>query len=178
MSANLPKASLQNAGTQVNTFTLETVYRQYYKLLWLEANSLLRNEAEAEDIIQETFLRIWEKQLYTGIHGSPKAYLYKAVRINCLRKLIHDKVKDRRLHYYLQTVELSDTACLEEDTCGSSLWTALQQLTIRQRNIFLLIYRDDRSYKEAAAALGLSVNSIKTHLKLALRSLRRELKTG
>lgn len=65
----------------------EILFKRYFKTLCLQAALLLTNKWEAEDIVIELFIEVWDKKIYRKIEQSFKAYLYQAVRNKCLNEV-------------------------------------------------------------------------------------------
>lgn len=72
------------------------VFNTYYERLCNYANTFLNNMDEAEEMVQGTFLTLWEKRDMIEIHTSVKSYLYQAVHNQSLNRIKHEKV--RRTH--------------------------------------------------------------------------------
>ena len=74
--------------------TFEMVFRDYYRPLVRYGNTFLKDSDEAEDIVQQVFVSLWEKRSQLDIHTSIRAVLYKAVQNACLNKIKHAKVRN------------------------------------------------------------------------------------
>jgi RNA polymerase sigma-70 factor (ECF subfamily) len=128
---------------------------------------------ESEDVVQEVFTRFWERSREVAFSGSARAYLFSAVRNNCV-KLVKDKIK-----YPTEPVETVEElfAYTEEhfDRERELLSRALERLPGRGREVFTLIVLEDLKYREVAERLGISVNTVKTCFARALKQLRHSL---
>ena len=69
------------------------VFRDYYKPLVRYGTTFLKDSDEAEDIVQQVFVSLWEKRTQLDIHTSIRAVLYKSVQNACLNKIKHLKVR-------------------------------------------------------------------------------------
>lgn len=153
----------------------ELLYKKYYKLLSIEAYAILEDAMEAEDQVQTLFVELWQKQLFLGIHGSVKAYLQRATHNRCLKVIRKKKSISRRFGGYLHLAGHSPEADLlerEEPDKEINMHSLLSELPVQRSEAFQLVYIENKKYKEAAAHMGISINSVKTHLKLAVKSLR------
>ncbi|MFY8035549.1 MAG: sigma-70 family RNA polymerase sigma factor, partial [Cyclobacteriaceae bacterium] len=78
---------------QGNELAFEKIFKIYYKPLCHYAYSFLNDGAEAEEVVQNTFVKIWERRSTIQVQTSVKAYLYSMVRNSCLNVIKHEKVK-------------------------------------------------------------------------------------
>jgi DNA-directed RNA polymerase specialized sigma24 family protein len=65
----------------------ELVFKKYYKALALKAYLMLENQMEAEDLVQNLFISMWEKSQFLSVNTALKAYFFKAVHNLCLMVL-------------------------------------------------------------------------------------------
>jgi len=162
---------LLNELKQGDKSAYEAVFKKYYKTLVTKAYFILEDEMEAEDLTQNLFVNMWQKSHFLSINTSIRAYLFRAIHNECMMVLRNRKVSDRRLKAYTDTLTEEDeppNECYDEQHLNV-IFTELPQ---QRQKAFKLVYIDDKKYKEAAAEMGVSVNSVKTHLKLALKSLK------
>lgn len=155
----------------------ELLYKKYYKLLSAEAYIMLEDAMEAEDQVQTLFVELWQKQLFNGIHGSVKAYLQRAIHNRCLKVIRKNKTVSRRFgsYMYVAAPSLPEMEVMEEEEGTEreiNMHSLLSELPLQRSEALHLVYIENKKYKEAAAHMGISINSVKTHLKLALRTLR------
>lgn len=154
----------------------EQVFKQYYKGIVLEAFYILKDEMEAEDLVQSFFLEFWEKQGLCNINTCLRSYLHTAVRNRCFNLLEKRKTQEKRLKGFLDTLdESSVNPDLEKKDFSKRLEDILAALPKQRLEVVNLVYLEDKKYQEAANVMGISINSVKTHLKLALKSLRSKL---
>ncbi|NQX40948.1 RNA polymerase sigma-70 factor, ECF subfamily [Pedobacter steynii] len=154
----------------------EAIFKKYYKMLSAKAYFMLDDEMEAEDLVQTLFVSIWQKARFHSINTSLNAYLLRAVHNQCIMCLRKRKVSERRLNEYsLSLDEPIHEEAIESDRNEDTLNLAFNELPSQRQKAFKLVYMEDKKYKEAAHEMGLSVNSIKTHLKLAVKALQKKL---
>lgn len=151
----------------------EQVFKSAYPFLKAEVLLLLNDENEAEDQVQQLFIDIWNKALYRTIDTSLRAYLRTAIRNKCFNFLEKRKNYQRLVNNYAATISLMQEQDKDE-TGGMPVYMhrALQELPPQRLTAFNLVYLEEKSYKMAAGEMGISVNSLKTHLKIGLKSLR------
>ena len=157
----------------------EALYREHALRLRRLCRLLLRNPQEAEDVAHEVFLKLVENYRGTD-HAVVWGPWLTRVAINACR----DRQRAawwRLWHGALEEVELVDSnptpdaAALTGETRGH-IWRALQELSQRQREIFVLRHIEAWPTQEVAEALGLSTGSVKRHLFRAVARLRKELR--
>ena len=154
----------------------ELVFKKYYKALAMKAFLMLEDEMEAEDLVQNLFVSMWEKSKFDSINSSLKSYLFRATHNQCLMVLRSRKVANRRMEAYSNSSDEEEErtqAELAQDE--SQINEVFQQLPSQRQKAFKLVYLDDKKYKDAAEEMGVSVNSLKTHLKLAVKMLQQKL---
>lgn len=154
---------------------LKCLFDFYYKPLCVFAMNFLDSFEESEDIVQELFVKFWEKYNHSHFEGSLKAYLFSSVQHNCMKSL------RKKNKYRFQTLEnhMELPVYTEEDfeTESKKLYEEIARLPEQSRKVFELIVLQDMKYKDVADTLRLSVNTVKTHFSRALKQLRGSLNT-
>lgn len=152
------------------------LFQQFAPLLLQHARYLLKDEAEAQDQVQALFIDIWEKQLFHQIHTSLRHYLLRIIHNRCLIHIQKTKVRDKRYRQYLHTRQYQSTADhLLEKESAYKVRQLLSALPYQRQEVFTLIHMEDKKYREAANLLHITSNSVKTHLRLAVKQLRQQL---
>ncbi|GGF30636.1 RNA polymerase sigma-70 factor [Echinicola rosea] len=155
----------------------ESTFKSHFQALYAYACMLVKDEDEAEEIVQTVFLKIWEKRENIAITSSLKAYLYQMVYRDSMNHLRHQKVKQK--HQNITLHEANDNGIqLDEGHEGELmevLKKALQDLPEKCRKVFLLSRYESLKYQEIADRLGISVKTVETHMSKALKHLRIEL---
>ncbi len=151
----------------------EHEYHRLYMPLCMYALRLLADLDEAKDVVQESFLTVWER-LEAGIEiDSFKPYMYRMVRNAALLRL------QRRDEPYDSGAmeEASDISDETYDTAerDARLWEAIDRLPAKCREIFLMSKRDGMSDREIADELGISVKTVGNQKSKAFRELRHQL---
>lgn len=154
----------------------EQLFRKYAPFLIHHARYLLKDEAEAQDQVQALFIDFWEKQLFYQVHSSLRHYLLRIIHNRCLIQLQKNKVSSKRFRQYLQTCQYQlNTDYLVEKESAHKVRQLLSTLPHQRQEVFTLIHMEDKKYREAAGMLHISANSVKTHLRLAVKQLRLQL---
>ena len=156
---------------------LKELFDLYYKPLCVFALNYIDSYEEAEDVIQELFVKFWERREKTMFQGSLRSYLFSSVRHNCVKLVkIRRKYQFDELEPYGEMLDVQYTAeAIEEER--EKLYAEIEKLPEQCRKVFEAVVLRDMKYKEAAEYLDLSVNTVKTHLSRALKQLRSSLNT-
>jgi RNA polymerase sigma-70 factor (ECF subfamily) len=153
-------------------------YDIYFNALCSFANNILREAPESEEIVQNLFLEIWENRSLLPENISLRAYLLTAVKNDCLDHIRHRKIEKRYAEEYIQKTQDHYENVFEtliEKDLQDSINAAIEKLTDRCREVFMLSRFGHLSYMEIAEKLGISVKTVENQIGAALKILRREL---
>ncbi|WP_291908948.1 RNA polymerase sigma-70 factor [Chitinophaga sp. CB10] len=155
--------------------SFEELFRSHYSILCATAYYVLEDEDAAKDIVQDFFLYCWDKRNIIRITQNFRNYATRAVRNACLNYLKKNGkvVFNDPAGFMDQAPDTADDKELEESR-HAALWAAIGRLPVQRRRIFLLSNRDELSYRDIAGQLNISVNTVKTQIKLAYQFLRKE----
>lgn len=176
MEKNQPVALLKPVINDEKAF--EDVFKLYFKGLHAYAFTILRDEVQAEEAVQNVFLRMWEQWEDIDIQLSLKAYLYRCVYHECMNHIKHQKVKQKyeeRTSYHLRNETGRPAEQLQLSELESQLGHALNRLPEKCRTIFQLSRFENLKYQQIADKLGLSIKTVENQMGKALRILRLEL---
>lgn len=148
------------------------LFRYNYRPLCLYVLHYLQDVDLAEDIVQESFTTLWEK-LQEGTHvQNRRSYLYMMVRNRCLDHLRKKGIPTESIKPYDTYGIIDDDDAQERSQTEAHLWTAIDSLPDKCREIFILNKRDGLKYEEIADELGLSVNTVRNQISKALKILK------
>lgn len=166
--------------------TYISLFREYYVCLCSYSRRYVGRKDIAEEIVSDTFLKIWETRESLQINTSVKAYLFQAVcnnSLNYLRKLKKEHTLDE---YFLETSsenigfattsEEIEEQSLTMESINEKIEEAVSQLPEQQQKAFRLKRFEGKKTKEVAEIMGLSVKTIEMHLSKATLNLRKTLK--
>lgn len=156
----------------------EQVFKTHFKSLHAYAFTILKDDAEAEEMVQQVFFKLWERTETLHITGSVTAYLYRAVHNESLNYLKHEKVKsNHRLHVAYSMKNEADSASkkLLGGELEQKLQAALNELPEQCRTIFQMSRFDEMKYREIADKLDISVKTVENQMGKALKLLRQKL---
>jgi RNA polymerase sigma-70 factor, ECF subfamily len=159
-----------------NLTVFEAVFRKWYEPLCRYAFNLCYDRQEAEDLVQQTFVKIWENHKKIDVRMNLKSYLYRSVYNQFIDRDRHRKV---HLTYTMQPASgqpvMNPQEKMEAGELGRQLNKAMQKLPGQCAVIFKMSRLEMLKYKEIAEILGLSVKTVENQMGKALRILRTEL---
>lgn len=164
-----------------NIKAYKTMYIRFEKLLLFEASRLLGNIEEAKDVVQDFFIDFFEKKRYNNIHTNLKGYLYISIRYNCMLILKRQKSLQKSQQEYYSSQEESTVQLEDEqeptvrDYIDNKVNELLKYMPAQRSKAFQLYVLQGMKRKEVASVMGLSDNTIKTHLATAIKTLREKL---
>ncbi len=155
----------------------EQSFKDNFKRLHAYACTILNNEADAEEMVQQVFCKLWEKKEKLQEIDSITAYLYRSVHNECMNFVKHQKVKDaHREHSTYHNSDNTDAVDnAAERELKERLHHAMQQLPEQCRTIFQMSRFEELKYREIADKLGLSVKTIENQMGKALKIMRKQL---
>jgi RNA polymerase sigma-70 factor (ECF subfamily) len=157
----------------------ETVFRSYYERLCNYANTMLYDVDEAEEVVQNTFLTLWEQRDSIEIHTSVKSYLYRAVHNSCLNRIKHNKVKQmhgEHVRYNMESSVEGTSQMVIGKELEQQINAAIESMPQQCRTVFVLSRFENLTYAEIAEQLKISIKTVEKHMVKALKILRERLK--
>lgn len=158
-----------------DTTAFEAIYLRYWRPLLNAAYKRLKDKQQAEDIVQNVFLRLWNKREHLNIL-SLSAYLHGAVRYEVLKFISRSKGTlffHSLLEEVIMDAESADAKILSSEMMELVLAYA-QTLPQKRRNIFLLHLQDNLSTKQIADTLQVTQKTVQNQLRTALNGLQAE----
>jgi RNA polymerase sigma-70 factor (ECF subfamily) len=152
----------------VNTRSVDQIYRDETPALRTFVKRIVRNGTDAEDLVQETFLRSWPA-LASGTVDCPRAFLFRTARNLALNHIRNSRVRnsdaaraasDEAFRRYLPSAEEQLIASEEAAACHR----LLEELPTRCREAFVLRVVDEMSYKQMSKSMQLSVSTVEKHI--------------
>lgn len=161
-----------------NEQEFEALFREMYVPLCRKAYKVLKDKETSEDLVQEVFVKIWEKRNELHIATAIQPYLYRAVMNAAFNEI-------RKSHPFIEleagkheAAEQSDSSdmLIYKDT-AQKIDSAIDELPPACRTIFILSREDGLSYKEIAESLSISVKTVENQMGKALKILREKIST-
>lgn len=157
----------------------ELLFRHFYESLCNYANNILNDTDEAEDIVQQTMITIWEKRSALQITVSLKSYIYRAVHNSALNQIRKNKVRSDyagEVQYAGDISETTTTGWLEGKELDIQIQEAINNLPEQCRLVFKLSRFEGMKYSEIANHLNISAKTVENHMGKALKQIRIQLK--
>jgi RNA polymerase sigma-70 factor (family 1) len=154
------------------------IYDRYNSLLYIYAFKKLKDKEEAQDVIQETFIKLWNNRSGFQLNTNFAGYLYTAVRNRAFDLFSHKKISTvyiNSLQHFLDHNETATDHLIREKELAILIEKEINNLPPRMKEIFEMSRKEFMSHKEIASKLGLSEHTVTTQIKRALRILRVKL---
>jgi len=159
------------------------IYKSFYPKLVRFATVFVIYEEDAENIIQDLFLGLWERKDSLKSIENMNAYMYKLAKNKCLDHLKHKMVKDKfiantqsfyeqEISLKMQSLECFNIELASEERVEKIVSKAIDSLPPKCREIFVLSRHDGLKYKEISDRLSISVNTVETQMCIAFKKLR------
>lgn len=160
-----------------DTRAFQSLYDLYWKGLYQTAYASFRDKQDAEDIVQEIFIKIWEMRHTLEINTSLKAYLQTALKFKTIRVLsradLHQKTMEH-LVYRMTEMQATILDVMAVSDLEITLSQAVSLFPERMRKIFVL-RSEDYTVKEIAEALGLAEQTVRNNVAESLHRLKAAL---
>ncbi len=155
----------------------DALFRRYYALLCAYCHRFVARE-DAEEIVQDVMLWLWQSREMEVVETSLNRYLFKAVYRRALNKIVREEVKLRADTFFYQAMEemFEDADAYSIKELAARIEQGVAALPLAYREAFLLHRFENKSYKEIARLLGVSTKTVDYRIQQALKLLRKELK--
>ncbi|MDR2917927.1 MAG: RNA polymerase sigma-70 factor [Tannerella sp.] len=157
----------------------DKIYVVYFSRMKRFAKEYVISDEDAENIVQDVFVLLWEKREVLEIQVSLVPYLFSLVKNKCLDYLRHKVVAEefkQELSAKLFSLELIDYSFSSDEEIEKIVIDAVNKLPDRCRQIFIKSRIEGLKYREIADELNISVNTVENQMSIALKKLRIELK--
>ena len=159
-------------------FAFDQLFEKYSKKLYYFAKGYLDSKEDAEGLVQEVFLKIWEKRKELKEHLSFNAFLY-TVTFNAIRKYFRKKTRERKyLDYYLENYDETHNETvvnIEYHNLRELADKAIEKLPEKRKMIYLLNRHEGFTNEEIANRLKISKKTVENQMTHALKFLREKL---
>lgn len=175
------KGSMNNSDLKEGSIrdNFDKIYVMYFSRMHRFAKEYVLFDEDAENIVQDVFLLLWEKRDVLDIQVSLVSYIFALVKNRCLDYLRHKIVADefkQELSAKLSSLEQLNNSFSSDEDIERIVVSAINTLPERCRIIFIESRVNGKKYREIAEELNLSVNTIENQMAIALKKLRKELK--
>lgn len=179
---------MENRNANISELKLfNQLFSDYQALFIRFAQTYLQEKSLSEDIVIESIMYYWERRHTLSPDSNIPAYILEIIKHKCLNYLRHQQIRDN-VSYDMQThirqvqqlriasLEACDPQELFTQEAQELIKKALEEMPEKTREIFIMSRFQDKSYKEIAEAMHLSVKSVEFHISKALKILKVKLK--
>ncbi|MCG8580837.1 MAG: RNA polymerase sigma-70 factor, partial [Bacteroidales bacterium] len=141
----------------------EVLFNEHYSRMVSYAFNFLKEQEASEEIAQEVFYQLWINRERTEIKTAISSYLYRAVRNRCINLIKHIDIRENyKAHnqYEIDKADAEHTDTLTVSELDSKIRTAIDNMPLQRKKIFLMSRYEDMTYKEIAEKMGLSKKTI------------------
>ncbi|GHT33053.1 DNA-directed RNA polymerase sigma-70 factor [Bacteroidia bacterium] len=183
----MKNSQIEELRYESEAFDFEKIYLTYFSKMKHFAQEYVISDEDAENIVQDVFMELWEKRLVFMNYTNLIAFLFTAVKnrsLNCLRhRMIARKTANRLQEEYAITLQMhldsleafGQTVFSEHDT-EQIISRAINSLSERCRQIFIMNKLEGKKQKQIAEELNISINTVETQMGIAYKKLKAELK--
>jgi len=155
----------------------DKLYKAYCSRLYFFAFSILKSKEDAEEVVQNTFFKIWEKRKTIDSNYAFKSFLF-AIAYNIIVDLLRERLKERKYKEVILDRATSNYN-LEEAIEFGDLLVQVQKIVTelppRKNEIYQLSRVDHLSYSEIAEKLNISVKTVENSLNFSMNFIKRRL---
>ena len=158
-----------------------TLYKSYASGLIFYASKFV-DKTTAEDMVQDVFLKVWNKRSFLVWEKGLPAYLYHAVQHACLDYLKHQEIKRHVEENILTKLKIEElhhfdnpVSFWQENQRLQSIYKEIENLPEKCREIFTMSYLEERKSSEIASLLNISKRTVEAQLYKALKLIREAL---
>lgn len=179
-AADQADAALAERVREGDAEAFETLFRRHYDGLFAFAERYVGSPETAEDLTVDVFARIWEKRAEWKVRGSPRGYLYGAVRNEALahirrRRMVeraHADVADDGRSPAMGAAPPPSDSGVQLRELEAAAEVAIARLPGRTQEAFVLHRRHGLTYAEVGATMGISPKTVEVHISRAFKALR------
>ncbi len=158
----------------------KTIYARYYSKLCSFARMFVSNNEEAEEIVQNSILKLWEQRHNIDTIDNLNAYLFRSVKNHCLNAINHKKIEEKYKSQAWTELKMLEIQSLETDTNEGlreiQLKNAIHELPERCKEVLILSKFDGLKNKEIAQKLDISIKAVEASITRAFTLLRKKIK--
>lgn len=154
------------------------IYNRYKGVLYVHALKLLKDEDEAQDVVQELYAGLWQKAAEINLDIPFKAYLYKAVKNRIFDLFSRQKIRANYIASFADIIEkgvwITDEHVREKELIAA-IDEGMAEMPDKMREVFQMSRMMNMSHKEIAEELKISDKTVKTQVHNALKILKNKI---
>jgi len=156
---------------------LKILYDRYADDLFVRARGILKKKEDAEEVVQDVFVKLWNYRNTISVHSSVKAYLFQMCR-----NLVFDYIKVRAQSLPFIPLDSTPAKSEAQDSTESQIqfdeyytryFNAVEALPPGRKRVYQLCHVEGRSYEQVAEQLSISRDAVKDHIVKATRFLKK-----
>lgn len=155
-------------------------YEEYWEELYLLCNRYLQDPELSRDVIQELFIKLWERRATLVIQTSLKRYLFRALKLTIMEHYRKQAVRDNYTAYKEHTAGNNESHHTQElvfcNDLQRAFHTVVNTLPERSRHVFDMSRNKGLNNKAIAAALMISEKAVEGNMTRALAFIRKRLR--
>lgn len=154
------------------------IYERFQGLMYVYARKISQNKDEAEDLVQEVFISLWDKRHTLQLHSSLRFYLYSAVRYRFINLLDHKRVRTTYAASFQGFIDRGEEQIdqyIREKEFKTLIEKEVALLPEKMREVFVLSRQQGLSNKEIAQRLNITEKTARNQVNNALKNLRVKL---
>jgi len=168
----------EDISIQQNEFFTQ-LFDCYYVRLSYYANTFIDDFDVCRDLVQEIYIKLWEKQLINFSEEELEKFIYRSVKNACLDHIRQQKVRQNSRVFILERLLEQEEVHIPEveiTELANKIEDIINELPEQTSHIFRLSRYENMSYPEIAEKLDLTVKGVEYHMSKALKSLQLQLK--
>lgn len=150
-------------------------FGQFYAALCFFANSIIHDEDEAKDLVQECYIKLWNSQTIKERADTVKSFLYTAVHNRCLDLLRKKKVIKKAGLQLIKSNSDTDFGYFDEVAFAEmmrKITKHIEELPLKMQQVVKLYYIEGKKYKQIAGELNSTQEAVRKHKDRALKIIR------
>ena len=157
------------------------LYERYSSRIFGFVLKFIKQKADAEEIVQEVFIKIWETRDKIDLYASFESFLF-TIAYNSTINMFRERAREKKYIEYLKSMQQIDNApdFINEiyfEELNEKVHALLNEVTPRQKEVFLLSREEGLSHDEIAKKLDITVNTVKKHISNVLAFLKSNIDT-
>ncbi|WP_165500339.1 RNA polymerase sigma factor [Pedobacter psychroterrae] len=152
------------------------LYRRHWKELFGTASRVLRSEDQAEDVVQDVFLSLWDRRTSVDITGNVLAYLHTGIKYRSLNIIQKNVFERDYVQLLVETIERSEQwnaqELLQLKELQQSVNLVIGRMPTKMRAVYQLSRDKYFTHQQIADELGISKETVKKHIQHALQMLK------
>jgi RNA polymerase sigma-70 factor (ECF subfamily) len=164
--------------TEGDEAAFRELYEYYQGRIFLFAYRFTKSKYRAEEVVQDVFLKLWERRSQIKIETNFASYLIRMARnhiLDGLKRVALDKKMQQNMLASMQVLRSSTAEQLLQKELDRLLKQAVDNLSPQRRTVYLLSREEELTYEQIAEKLGISKNTVRNVMVNALQSIREEI---